>query len=381
MNIGIIGTGKLGICLGLALEEAGFSVFCSDKDVTLIDNINRKKIESNEPFVSEMLAKSQNILGYKNNFETINVCDVIFITTATPSLPSGEYDVSSVDEIISSISEIDNHSKKIIVVVCTVNPGDCDNFRAKLCDHTSLIYAPEFIAQGSIIRDIKNTDNAIIGGNDSYAMQVVAHIYKSIHPKVQEPIFMSYKAAEIAKIAINCYLTTKISFANMIGQVLYLSGEENEIDKVLLATGSDKRIGKKYLNFGFGFGGPCFPRDNLAFGKYMTKLGMLNNFGETTDAFNKNHLQFLYSFYISKNDCNLPFLFSFISYKEGVDIFVDSQQLDLCKEFLRNGYKVYILKNRMAEMEIKKLLHDNKLPEPIFVDSEESISENFYKVN
>ena len=84
---------------------------------------------------------------------------------------------------------------------------------------------------------------------------------------------MSTKAAEVTKIAVNCFLTTKISYANMLGQVLTLSGMEDEIDNVLKSIGSDDRIGKKYLKYGFGFGGPCFPKDVSALIEFSKEIG------------------------------------------------------------------------------------------------------------
>ena len=153
--------------------------------------------------------------------------------------------------------------------------------------------------------------------------------------------FMSTKAAEITKIAVNCFLTTKISYANMLGQVLTLSGMEDEIDNVLKSIGSDDRIGKKYLKYGFGFGGPCFPRDNRAFASYASKVGIDHNIGSVTDAFNEDHASFLKEFYIHKNKKKLPFLFKYLAYKPDTDILTESQQYRLCLDLLNEGYEVY----------------------------------------
>ena len=98
---------------------------------------------------------------------------------------------------------------------------------------------------------------------------------------------MSTKAAEVTKIAVNCFLTTKISYANMLGEVLTLSGMEDEIDSVLMSIGADNRIGKKYLKLWIWFWNPCFPRDNRAFASYASKVGVSHNIGEVTDAFNE----------------------------------------------------------------------------------------------
>ena len=104
---------------------------------------------------------------------------------------------------------------------------------------------------------------------------------------------MSATAAELVKLAVNCFLTTKISYANMVGEVLALSGRSDEIDGVLKAIGSDSRIGKKFLNFGYGYGGPCLPRDNRSFAACAKKLGLDYDLGTTTDKFNNEHARFL----------------------------------------------------------------------------------------
>ena len=160
---------------------------------------------------------------------------------------------------------------------------------------------------------------------------------------------MSAKAAEITKIAVNCFLTTKISYANMLGQVLYKSGLEDEIVDVLRAIGSDSRIGNKYLNFGFGFGGPCFPRDNRAFGKYAEKVGIKHNFGYTTDNFNNEHAKFIKDYFIKANTEKLPFLFESVAYKDGTDILTESQQYRLCLDLLDEGYEVYVNDDRIKD--------------------------------
>ena len=104
-------------------------------------------------------------------------------------------------------------------------------------------------------------------------------LYHKIQVTKPQISLMSRTASEVVKIATNCFLTTKISYANMMGQVLALDGMEDEIDTVLDAIGADSRVGKKYLKFGYGFGGPCLPRDNRAFAAYAKSLGVEYNLG------------------------------------------------------------------------------------------------------
>ena len=120
-------------------------------------------------------------------------------------------------------------------------------------------------------------------------------------------------------------------------------GMGDEVDAVLKAIGSDTRVGTKYLGFGFGFGGPCFPRDNRAFSAYTQQVGVQNSIGETTDNFNNEHSEFLVDYYLNKNKEELPFCFKYLTYKGGIDILTESRPYDLALRLLDEGYKVYCI--------------------------------------
>jgi nucleotide sugar dehydrogenase len=343
MKIGLIGAGRLGICLALLMENAGYDVLVSDIREDYVKNLNKKIIRSTEPFVQEHLKQTKYLEATTDNKKVIQECDIIFTLVATPSLEDGSYDVSSVWNVIRDFQETPNVEGKTLVVGCTTNPGDCSRFQEQLKSYgVSVVYNPEFIAQGSIIKDLTHADMVLLGGDNEEVLTTLSEIYKKI--QITKPVIsiMSSTSAEIVKIAINCYMTTKISFANMIGEVLILSGLENEIDQVLSSIASDTRIGSKYLKYGFGFGGPCLPRDNRAFGKYAEKLGLKYNLGTTTDDFNNEHAKFLKNYFVEKNTNNLPFCFHYITYKKGTDILTESQQYRLCYDLLQSGYKVYV---------------------------------------
>jgi nucleotide sugar dehydrogenase len=206
----------------------------------------------------------------------------------------------------------------------------------------SVLYNPEFIAQGSIVNDLQRADMVLIGGEDQSVMDRYAQIYNDIQTTTPNIHTMSLTAAEIVKIGTNCFLTTKISYANMLGQVLIRSGLEDDVNKALSAVGSDSRVGNKYLRFGFGFGGPCFPRDNRSFGHYAGQLGLKFNIGATVDGFNREHTEFLTQYFKDANKENKWFYMSHISYKPGTDIFEESQQYQVCQNLLAAGYSVYI---------------------------------------
>lgn len=344
MKIGIIGAGRLGICFALLLEQAGYDVVVSDIREDYIADLNRKRISTNEPKVKELLEDSVNLKATIDNKEVIRECDLIYTLVATPSLEDGSYDVSAVWQVVDDFQNCEFSVRgKTFVVGCTTNPGDCDNFQMQLDGYgVEVYYNPEFIAQGTIIKDLENADMVLVGGPEGKARKFISEIYRSIQISEPNINFMSPKAAEIVKLAINCYLTTKISYANLVGEVLVSSGLENEVDKVLHAIGGDTRIGKKYLGYGYGYGGPCLPRDNRSFGAYARKLGIQYNLGLVIDAFNNEHSQFLKNYFIRKNENRLPFYFDYISYKKGTDILTESQQYRLCLDLLDEGYFVYV---------------------------------------
>ena len=348
MKIGLIGAGRLGICLALLIEKAGFDVIASDVREDYIENLKHKIIFTNEPQVQDYLSQSENIEFTTDNQKVIDESDIIFTLVQTPSLEDGSYDVSAVWKVVQDLQN-SNTKGKSFVVGCTTNPGDCDEFQ-KMLD-MDVYYNPEFIAQGSIIKDLQNADMVLLGGKGKH-LELLQELYYLIQYGFKPSCVhtMSTKAAEITKIAVNCFLTTKISYANMLGEVLSLSGLDDEIKTVLSAIGSDSRVGTKYLNFGFGFGGPCFPRDNRAFASHAKSVGVQHNIGFTTDAFNEEHAKFMKEFFIKKNKDHLPFAFNYLTYKPGIDILTESQQYRLCLDLLDEGYTVYCMDDAIIHL-------------------------------
>ena len=352
MKIGLIGAGRLGLCFALLMERAGYTVIASDIREDYVNGLNEKRIDTNEPDVERLLSDSSKITFTTNNWDIIEECDLIYTFVATPSTRDGDYDVSAVEKVVQDFTTSSSKlSGKSLVIGCTTNPGDCDRFQDDLSYFgIDVYYNPEFIAQGSIVKDLINADMVLIGGEGKHQDELVKIYYGIQGPKKEPSIhFMSTKAAELTKIAVNCYLTTKISYANMLGQVLSKSNLDCEIDTVLNAIGSDSRIGNKYMRFGFGFGGPCFPRDNRAFSAYATQVGIEHNIGTTTDNFNDAHAAFLKEWAIKKNVRGLPFLFDYVSYKPETDILEESQQYRLCLDLLDAGYKVYCLDDKFKD--------------------------------
>ena len=366
MKIGLIGAGRLGICLALLIEKAGFDVIASDVREDYIENLKHKIIFTNEPQVQDYLSQSENIEFTTDNQKVIDESDIIFTLVQTPSLEDGSYDVSAVWKVVQDLQN-SNTKGKSFVVGCTTNPGDCDEFQ-KMLD-MDVYYNPEFIAQGSIIKDLQNADMVLLGGEGKH-LELLQELYYLIQYGFKPSCVhtMSTKAAEITKIAVNCFLTTKISYANMLGEVLSLSGLDDEIKTVLSAIGSDSRVGTKYLNFGFGFGGPCFPRDNRAFAAHAQSVGVQHNIGFTTDAFNEEHAKFMKEFFIRKNKNNLPYAFKYLTYKPGIDILTESQQYRLCLDLLDEGYKIYCMDDAIIHLCDDRILFEDPKEEVYWIN-------------
>ena len=372
MKIGLIGAGRLGLCLALLIEDTGYDVLASDIRPDYVKDLNEKKYNGSEPDINHYLEKANNIHFTTDNIRVISECDIIFTLVATPSLEDGSYDVSSVWKVVEDFKTAAKETEvfnKSLVIGCTTNPGDCDQIYEELSLNpdtfgVNVFYNPEFIAQGTIIKDLQNADTVLICGekyiNEHKHVTILKKIYKQIqfgynfNPSIH---YMSAKAGEIVKIAINTFLTTKISYANTIGQVLALSNLDDEIDSVLEAIGNDSRIGKKYLKFGFGFGGPCFPRDNRAFASYANQVGVEFNIGQTTDDFNDEHAKFLFTYFTKKNKNNLPFVFPSVAYKKGTDIIEESQQYRLCLDLLDAGHKVHVLDDSLKDICDDRILY------------------------
>jgi len=369
MKIGLIGAGRLGICFALLLEQAGYEVIVSDCRHDYVVGLNNRVINTNEPQVAEMLDNARNFNAVLDNAEVIKQCDIIYTLVATPSLPDGSYDVSTVWQVIEDFQNCSFPTNgKTLVVGCTTNPGDCELFQTQLNPYgVDVYYNPEFIAQGSIVKDLQYADMVLIGGEGKH-LENIKEIYGKIQITEPKVYAMSTTAAELVKLAVNCFLTTKISYANMVGEVMTLAGLESEIKTVLSAIGADTRVGKKYLNYGYGFGGPCLPRDNRSFAAYAKKLGLEYNLGQTTDNFNNEHAKFLLNYFVKRNEKSLPFCFKYVSYKEGTDILTESQQYRLCYDLLNLGYKVYVVEEHVKSQCDKRVIWGAPDEEVFWID-------------
>lgn len=343
-KVGVIGVGKLGLAYALLFEKAGLDVVASSYKQEYVSELSNKKISSHEPGIRELLESSTNIEFTIDNHRVIDQCDVVYVMVATPSNDQGDYDMSAIYQVAEDfLNHNGSVSNKILVIGSTVNPGTTDQVQQMLNKkNVHVVYCPTFVAQGSVLRDITNPHTFSLGTkNSAIAVECKKIFSKILTDPDSTPIYeMQPLTAEILKIAGNCRATLLISFFNMIGECLLHNNLEEDLDTAMQYLNFVKKA--TVWNFGFGFGGPCYPRDNRSFEHYVKQIGMEYPFAGIVDQFNHSHDRFLTEFLLKQNDNCLPFYFEYISYKKGVDIFEESRQYNVCQQLLNSGAKVYV---------------------------------------
>jgi UDPglucose 6-dehydrogenase len=341
-TVGVIGVGKLGLCLALILEKAGYTVRSYDNNAAYRTLLREKSLVSIEPGLTDALGAATHF-SVDDSLTEIAKLQTVFVVVATPSLADGSYNHSAVETVIADLARISpatTTQDKLLVLCCTVMPGYTQTVQDRMAAHGyNVCYSPEFIAQGDIIKGMTNPDMVLIGGNAAGSAALVKHYKQYLQ---NDPPFhiMSPVEAEITKISLNCFLTTKIAFANSIGDIVLRAGGEPSV--VLSAIGSDSRVGKKFLRWGHGFGGPCLPRDNRALCAYADSLDFKHRIGMTTDEVNKLHVENVADYVIAKNTAGLPYYFDSVVYKRGTTILEESQQLLLAANLAARGAAVFI---------------------------------------
>ena len=354
-KISIIGIGKLGLCFGLNLSKAGWDVLGMDVNKQYINELKSNTFKSSEESVNDYLNKYE--FTYTNSIDDALSNDIIFVVVPTPSTHDFKYDHKYIENVVEKIiSKGPSKNRKDLIINCTTFPKYCEELQDRLIDYNYFVsYNPEFIAQGTIIKDQQYCDNVLIGEADEFAGDLIQNIYKSFVKS--DPIYnrMSRTEAEITKLSVNCFLTTKISFANMVGDIALRCDADPDI--VLKAVGTDSRIGSKYIRPGFGFGGPCFPRDNRALAKLGEEVGIKALISEATDKMNELHLNYQVEDFISKNNVDDLVDIDYVTYKKESISIEESQQLKFAIELQKRGFKLNIKDKRQEVLnQIKNVI-------------------------
>lgn len=351
-KIGVVGLGKLGLPMLACFLNQGFDTYGHDNNTNHVKNIIAGNSTLIEPGLDETIFTFSDSWRHRFYFDIndlIKVVDFLFVIVPTPTIPGN----SSFDTTIikQALEDICKSSKKIskpvtCVITSTVNPGDCDKFSLfsnNLSDGlVKVVYSPEFIALGSVMKDMLNPDIVLLGGNDDQVVDPVFSIYSRLYKTYPEFHRLSFIEAEIAKVSINSYVTSKISFANMVGMLAErMTGDQESSQRVLNAIGGDKRIGRKYFKFGGGFGGPCFPRDNKALGHYLKTNNLPEIIPQSTEELNDFMLEYWLHRIHAYGSKIGAIIFVGIAYKEGTDFLEESFALKLANK-LKNEYQIYV---------------------------------------
>lgn len=358
-KIGVVGIGRLGLCFALNLERVGFDVYGVDSNEQYVESIRSKTLTSNEPHVEHYLSESEHLFVSTDLKSVIDPkIQLIFICVPTPSRPDGIFDHSYIEQVCSELLKFDRPENEThLIINSTVMPGYCDELDKKMSQHGySISYNPEFIAQGSIIEDQQFPDQVLIGEANEEIGKEIEAIYRCFVQNEPRYSRMSRTEAEITKLAVNCFLTTKIAFANSIGDLtIQLGGNQ---DNVLEAIGADARIGSNFLRYGFGYGGPCLPRDNRALGQAAKEVNLELPISVATDQSNQLHRDFQREIYEENYSKEEQITFTRLTYKQNSDIIEESQRLQLAVDLAKRGYSV-LLKDRVEVLDqIRTLYHD-----------------------
>ena len=327
MNIGIIGLGKLGLPMLSAFVKKGFNVKGYDVNASLVSNLRQRNISIKEDgLVGIMNNDSEWENRFTNSLEQLlNESNIIFVIVPTPSNEKGTFNNSYVDTLLKECNDLVYYKKTCndIVITSTLNPSDCKKFQEKYKD-LNIVYSPEFIALGTVLNDMLNPDICIIGSNNVESAQKVKSIYEKLYDTNPEYFLLGFTEAEIAKISINSFITMKVTFANIVGSLVYKTsgGNMKSVADTLKAIGSDSRINNKYLKFGTGYGGPCFPRDNRCLSKHLESNGINSSLQLTIDNLNNWMLKFFEESIDISTYKNIVYVG--VSYKKGSDFLEES---------------------------------------------------------
>jgi len=265
MNVGVIGSGYVGLVAGTCFAESGNDVICADVNEEKIALLNKGQIPIYEPGLDQLIAA--NVEGGRLRFTTdveecIQGSEVIFIAVGTPQDTDGSADLKYVLQVAAQIGRVMN-GPKIVVNKSTVPVGTADLVSEEISKYTKLpfdvVSNPEFLKEGSAIEDFMKPDRVVIGTSSVEAAEVMRELY-SPFVRTNNPILvMDVKSAEVTKYAANALLATRITFMNEIANLAEEVGAD--VSQVRKGIGSDSRIGPSFLFPGVGYGGSCFPKD------------------------------------------------------------------------------------------------------------------------
>jgi len=352
-SISIMGLGKLGSPLAACFASRGFQVHAVDVDSKKVDALNQGIAPVHEPGLTELIQESHGRLRATRDAEdAVRNSQATFIVVGTPSEPSGGFSLRYVLPTCEAIGRALRAKEgfHLVVLTSTVMPGATsgevraalEGASGKRCGQDfGLCYSPEFIALGTVIRDFYYPDFLLIGESDVASGDVLSEIYRRVCKNSPPLARMNFVNAEITKLAVNTYITTKISFANMLAR-LCEKLPEADAHVVTGALGLDSRIGPKYLKGAVSYGGPCFPRDNRAMAALSARVGATSDLAEATDRFNRTQIKWLAELVKSHHSGRGAIGILGVTYKPNTDVVEESFGLLLARELCAANLPVVV---------------------------------------
>jgi UDPglucose 6-dehydrogenase len=342
LRISVIGLGKLGSPMAACFSAKGFTTVGVDLNETYVEAINEGRAPVFEPQLGELLAEGRSCLTATTDIaEAVAATDATFIIVPTPSDDHGGFSLTYVLSAIEAIGGVlhEKDGYHLVVLTSTVMPGSTGGPVLAALEKASgkrasvdfgLCYSPEFIALGSVIRDFLNPDFLLIGESDAAAGEMLADIYRRVVDNDPSIARLNFVNAELAKLSVNTFVTTKIAFANMLARICERIPDAS-VDEVTSALGLDSRIGAKYLRGAISYGGPCFPRDNIALAALARSLGAPAFVAEATDAANRDGIHRLAQLVIDHLPQGGTAAILGLSYKPNTDVVEESPGLHLVR--------------------------------------------------
>lgn len=265
MDIAVIGAGYVGLVSGVCYAELGHRVVCVDNDPAKIALLQRGAIPIHEPELAELSRRNMEAgrLSYTADLRAaVSSSTLVVVAVGTPAAPGGEADLTYIDQAADEIADAMN-GYKIVAVKSTVPVGTNervrDRIRRRSNERFDSVSLPEFLREGTAVRDTMQPDRIVIGADSPDAAAELAKLHEPLTDRI---MVTDIRSAEMLKYASNAFLATKISFMNEIANICEKVGAD--ISRVAEGMGYDSRIGPAFLKAGIGYGGSCFPKDTRA---------------------------------------------------------------------------------------------------------------------
>jgi UDPglucose 6-dehydrogenase len=347
-TITIMGTGYVGLVTGSCLSEFGLQVICLDKDDQKIGDLNSGKIPIYEPGLASLVAKNHSagrLIFTSNIRESIDNSNVIFLTVGTPSNIDGSVDLQ---DFLSAAQSVGAFMKdyKVIVNKSTVPVGTGRRVKKLVQEaldsrgisvNFDVVSSPEFLREGSAIRDFMHPDRVVIGGDAEKGIAIIRDIYSVLNLIDTPFIITSLETAELVKYATNAFLATKITFINEIANLCDVV--KADIHDVAKAMGLDGRIGRRFLHPGPGFGGSCLPKDTRALVKLGQEVGVNMRLTDAVIRSNEYQRNYMVQKIMTKiEDLNEKVLCILgLAFKPETDDLREAPSIGIIKELLARG--------------------------------------------